>query len=845
MSYGGKSNSSIEGFLSAMAPMSFGPGFVPPTTILPKKKTNARFHARTEIPRLRDKLDSNSCEERKEAATRVIAIMRQGENVLPLFSSMLRCVKTDDIQLKKLTYLYLIRYSVQEPEQAIMAVNTFIQDSQDENPIVRALAVRTMCRIRLQSVAENMILPLKKALADESPYVRKTAAFGVSKLYDILPDAVENAGLFEQLISLLRDENPMVVSNAIAAIFEINQTRSRPILVLTAETVIPILSALNECSEWCQSLILDALAQYVPESTDHAESLIDRLIPFLKNANPSVVIGAFKCIYIFMEYDERGPAVILPEIIPPFMTLLLAAEPEIQYVVLRTLSLFVLKYPKALSHEISVFFCKYNDPAYIKMEKLEIMMTICSRSNAKVVLDELGEYCNAVDVAFVKKAIHCIGQIALKFEATAPACVDVLVRLLQSKAEYAVEESVIVICDILRRFPRRYDKVIEQVCKVLDVMKEPPARAAAIWILGEYSDTIENIDFLLDPFLDTFHDEDQTVQMQLVTALVKCFINKPEQSTDQLQFIINEASKDSVAPDVRNQVLIYYRLLKQDVTMAKDIILFGKESVEPSGIKFDESILEELLKNIGNLSGVLHEVPSIFVKKIRIAGEEFEDQRQWQQLTLQDDVDFIDVYFDADISRSKFYLRIVNRCASPVSDFAFLVNKNMLGFSLGEDSGFPDVLEEDQSCEAEFEYFIDPRAAVQNGKQELEYALRTNYGIVYVNGRIPIEIAFLDEGEISQNKFTVYYNQFETEFQTTLENADLADDNVLNARKIFVIGHNNGKTFVSFALPGKIKFVGELYQEGSNVYLTGMTNTPDIQPYVIQSARFMFTASRK
>lgn len=833
-----------QGFsLANMTPMTFVPALIPQQ--VPKKKVNGKFHARTEIPKLRDKLDSNSEATRKAAATRVCAIMRQGENVLPLFSSMLRCVKTNDIQLKKLAYLYLIKYSTQEPEQAIMAVNTFVQDSQDANPIIRALAVRNMCRIRIQSVAENMIIPLKKSLNDESPYVRKTAAFGVAKLYDILPDAVENAGLFDQLLDLLRDENPMVVSNAIAAIFEINETRSKPILTLTADTVIPILSALNDCSEWCQTIILDALSKYVPESADHAESLIDRLIPFLKNANPSVVIGAFKCIYAFLDFDERGPSAVLPEIIPPLMTLLLAAEAEVQFVVLRTISLFVLRYPKALSKEITVFFCKYNDPAYIKMEKLEIMMTICTRSNAKVVLDELNEYCNAVDVAFVRKAIHCIGQIALKFEATAPACVDVLMRLLEGKADYAVEESVVVICDILRRFPHRYDKVIEQVCKVIETIKEPESRAAAIWILGEYSNTIENIDILLDPFLDTFYDEDQIVQIQLITALVKCFIYKPDKSTDQLQFILNEASKESIAPDVRNQALIYYRLLRQDVGLAKDVCIFSKEDVDHSGIKFDENVLEELLRNVGTISGVLHELPSIFVKKMRINADDAED-RQWEQLQLMDDVDFIDVFFDLSQDYSKFYLKVVNRCASPISDFAFVVNKNILGFSLGEDNGFPDVLEEDQSCEVEFDIYVDPRSAIppQNAKQVLEYALRTNYGTVFASGRIPVEVSFTEDGEISQNEFTAYYNQFETEFQVNLEYADIADDATLNTRRVYVIGHNNGKTFVSFAMPGQTRFVGELSQQGTNILVNGLANAPILQPLVSQNARYLFAARK-
>ena len=147
-----------------------------------------------------------------------------------------------------------------------MAVNSFIQDSQDYNPLIRALAVRTMCRIRLESVAEHMIIPLRKCLQDRDPYVRKTAAFGVAKLYDVIPEAVENAKLFDDLLRLLHDENPMVVSNTTAAIFEINERRTTPIFELNSDTIGPILNALNSCTEWCQVMLLDALAKYTPIS---------------------------------------------------------------------------------------------------------------------------------------------------------------------------------------------------------------------------------------------------------------------------------------------------------------------------------------------------------------------------------------------------------------------------------------------------------------------------------------------------------------------------------------------------------------------------------------------------
>ena len=41
-----------------------------------------------------------------------------------------------------------------------------------------------------------------------------------------------------------------------------------------------------------------------------------------------------------------------------------------------------------------------------------------------------------------------------------------------------------------------------------------------IWIIGEYSDRIDNADELLENFLDNFHDEPVEVQLQLLTAAV-------------------------------------------------------------------------------------------------------------------------------------------------------------------------------------------------------------------------------------------------------------------------------------------------------------------------------------
>jgi len=44
-----------------------------------------------------------------------------------LFPDVVNCMQTDNLELKKLVYLYLMNYAKSQPDMAIMAVNTFVK----------------------------------------------------------------------------------------------------------------------------------------------------------------------------------------------------------------------------------------------------------------------------------------------------------------------------------------------------------------------------------------------------------------------------------------------------------------------------------------------------------------------------------------------------------------------------------------------------------------------------------------------------------------------------------------------------------------------------------------------
>jgi AP-1 complex subunit beta-1 len=70
-----------------------------------------------------------------------------------------------------------------------------------------------MGMLRADKILDYIADPLRKCLRDENPYVRKTAALGVMKLYDMKPSLVEEHGFLDVLRDMVTDSNPMVRSS--------------------------------------------------------------------------------------------------------------------------------------------------------------------------------------------------------------------------------------------------------------------------------------------------------------------------------------------------------------------------------------------------------------------------------------------------------------------------------------------------------------------------------------------------------------------------------------------------------------------------------------------------------
>lgn len=577
----------------------------------------------TELAELQMDLDSMKVDLQKEAMKQIIAAMTIGKDVSPLFPYVVKCMRTSSVELKKLVYLYIINYARTKPDQAILAVNAFHQDATDRtSPLIRALAVRTMGCIRVDMIVTYLCETLKLVLKDEDAYVRKTACICVAKLYNTCPSLVKENGFISILQSMITDGNAIVVANALVALLEISVLSGENCLTINSKTLKRVLAALNEANEWGQVFILDAIINYSPTKkvSKKSEDIIDAVIPRLSHANPAVVLSALKVILKFIDNVENIENVrtYCKKISGSLMTVM-ASGSQIQYILLRGMHAIVQKRPSLVDKDFRYFFIQYNDPVYVKFEKLDILYKLADGKNYEYLLQEFKSYaCLEFNMDLVNKAVKYLGNIAFKFEKACDLSVDYLNEVLEYNQDFTVNQGIIVVRDLMRKY--KNPKTKEFLSKINDnfikLVTLPESKAALLYIIGDHCNDIKNSTDLISSFVENFGGENEKVKLQILNAAVKNFVNKPDESEELVKVILQKGGEETENPDVRDRAYMYWRLLENDPDAAKEMVLTEKPAFELKGdVPLDGRLVDDIIDNLTNVSAIYHKFAAQMISK--------------------------------------------------------------------------------------------------------------------------------------------------------------------------------------------------------------------------------------
>jgi len=153
---------------------------------------------------------------------------------------------------------------------------------------------------------------------------------------------------------------------------------------------------------------------------------------------------------------------------------------------------------------------------------------------------------------------------------------------------YVRSEAVVNLANVVRASPSVRAHVLPSLSKCLRRVDDPTARAALIWMLGEYGEEVLEAPYMLEPIIGSYEDEQSAlVKLHALTAAMKLFFKRPPEMQNMLGRLLSFAVNDSSNQDVHDRALLYYRLLSADVSAASS--LFQPHATSVTGVGFAEN----------------------------------------------------------------------------------------------------------------------------------------------------------------------------------------------------------------------------------------------------------------
>ncbi|GME88963.1 unnamed protein product [[Candida] boidinii] len=112
------------------------------------------------------------------------SISKESE-LLQFFPHIIKNINTTNIKIKRLVFIYLLRFNHLQPDTALLSINAIQKSLSDKDCISRALSIRCLSGIKIPAILPILLLSIKKTITDFSPLVRSSSAIAIVKCYEL------------------------------------------------------------------------------------------------------------------------------------------------------------------------------------------------------------------------------------------------------------------------------------------------------------------------------------------------------------------------------------------------------------------------------------------------------------------------------------------------------------------------------------------------------------------------------------------------------------------------------------------------------------------------------------
>ncbi|KAH0487392.1 MAG: hypothetical protein KVP17_002384 [Porospora cf. gigantea B] len=519
----------------------------------------------------------------RETMKRVVVCMTVGMDVSKVFTEVVLACATTDIVTKKMIYLVITTHAEVHPELSLLTVNTLTKDSQDVCPSIRGLALRSLSSLKLPMIREYLEPSLKQGLRDASPIVRKAACMGCVKLHALISGL---PGDFQELLTeRTYDRNVQVGVAALQALNEVSGGQ----FVMPRSMAHHFVRNISQAECWQQCVILDFLANYVPEDSQEPWDIMNALEDNMQTNSPAVVVATSKAFLCLAGEDKLQQ--IIERMRSPFLGLSVTSSDEEAYCILLHLRYLLIRggeeAARSFADDFQTFYLRHSDSSSLKRVKLDILPLIVTEKSGTDLTRELYDSAIAEKRPEVQRMIvAALGHVATQ----APSCQDAvwsrLSDLLDSGIPTLATEALQVLCTAALSRMSLISLVVNSSFARGAIGKVTCEKAlvAFLTLLGSHPAEFASAPYWVESAIELYCDRvdvwhSTPVTLALLGATTKIFLVRAPEMQPGLGLLLEEILNGENTPfPVRDRALYLHRFLETSTNTLRNLLFINDSS---------------------------------------------------------------------------------------------------------------------------------------------------------------------------------------------------------------------------------------------------------------------------
>lgn len=446
---------------------------------------------------LRTDLEKGDVKTKTDALKKTIQMILNGEKMPSLLMTIIRFVMPNqDHMIKKLLLIFWEVVPKYTPDgkmlhEFILVCDAYRKDLQHPNEFIQGSTLRFLCKLKEPELLEPLMPAIRQCLKHRHSYVRRNAVLAIYTIYRnfdfLIPDAPE------LIAEYLEGEQDMSCKrNAFMMLIHADQERA--------------LNYLSSC--------IDQVTSF----GDILQLVIVELIYKVCHANPSERARFIRCIYNLLNssspavrYEAAGTLVTLssaPTAIKAaascYIELVVKeSDNNVKLIVLDRLVALkeVPSHEKVLQELVMDIMRVLNSPDQeVRKKTLNLALElVTSRTVEEMVLVLKKEVVKTNNVEhedtgkYRQLLVRTLHQLSIKFPDIASTIIPVLIEFLGDTNEAAAADVLVFVREAIHRFEPLRVLIITKLLDVFSTIKAMKIHRAALWILGEYCTTSEDI----------------------------------------------------------------------------------------------------------------------------------------------------------------------------------------------------------------------------------------------------------------------------------------------------------------------------------------------------------------